>query len=319
MSVSGSDSRWSTIPLAWLLPFLALTFGLTWSIFALFFLAPEALERVFGPPRGSHPLFMLAVYAPALAAVLLVTLRTGSRGLGLFLSRLFLWRCPVSWWVFLLLGIPAVFFIGAAAGGRATSQALTSPELGSILAALGLMAVLGPVEELGWRGFALPLLQRRMAPLWAAVVLGLLWGVWHIPAFFLAGTPQDGWSFAPFFLGCVALSVIVTPLFNASGGSILLSAFFHFQMINPLWPDAQPYDSYLFAAVAVGVVWMNRKAMLQGTGAVTEIVPLADLRSGPECRNPPFFLPSRRGWTAPERETTPGPGTELLQVGKNRS
>ena len=273
MSVHNSSSRRRQIPVAWLLPFLGLTFGLAWGIFALFFLLPEPLERLFGPPRGSHPLFILAVYAPALAAFGLMGFRTGTRGLGRFLSRLLLWRCPSSWWAFLLLGIPAVFFAGAAMGGTATSEVLTAPDLGSILAALAFMAVLGPVEEFGWRGFALPLLQRRMAPLWAGVILGLIWGAWHLPAFFLGGTPQDGWSFAPFFLGCVALSVILTPLFNASGGSILLSAFFHYQMINPLWPDAQPYDSYLFAAVAAAVVWLNREQMLKGTGAVMEVVP----------------------------------------------
>jgi len=297
MSVPRPASCPRQIPVAWLLPFLALTFGLAWGIFALFFLLPGPLAAVFGPPRGSHPLFIMAVYAPAVAAFTLIALRTGTRGVGRFLSRLLLWRCPISWWAFLLLGIPAVFFAGAAAGGTAVSDALTSPELGSILAALAFMMVLGPVEEFGWRGVALPLLQRHMAPLWAGILLGLIWGVWHLPAFFLGGTPQDGWSFAPFFLGCVALSVIVTPLFNASGGSILLSAFFHFQMINPLWPDAQPYDSFFFAAVAVGVVWLNRDSMLRGTGAVTEVVPLPE-----------------RSWTVPGKDTTHDLGTELLHV-----
>jgi uncharacterized protein len=297
MSVSENDSRRRQIPVAGLLPFLALTFGIAWGIFALFFLLPGPLAKVFGPPRGSHPLFILAVYAPAVAAFTLITLLTGTRGVGRFLSRLLLWRCPISWWAFLILGIPAVFFAGATLGGTAISEALTSPELGSILAAFAFMLVLGPVEEFGWRGVALPLLQRRMAPLWAGVLLGLIWGIWHLPAFFLGGTPQDGWSFAPFFLGCVALSVIVTPLFNASGGSILLSAIFHFQMINPLWPDAQPYDSFLFAAVAVGVVWLNRDSMLRGIGAVTEVVPLPE-----------------RSWTVREKDTTHDRGSELLQV-----
>jgi len=278
MSVPRSNPSRPLIPGRWLFPFLALTFGLAWGIFALFFLFPRALEQVFGPPRGSHPLFILAVYAPAVAAFILIALRTGSRGLKRFLSRLLLWRCPPAWWAFLLLGIPAVFFAGAGVGGTAVSEALTAPELGSLLAALAFMMVLGPVEEFGWRGFALPLLQRRVAPLWAGLVLGLIWGAWHLPAFFLGGTPQDGWSFGPFFLGCVALSVILTPLFNASGGSILLSAFFHYQMINPLWPDAQPYDSYFFAAVAGAVVWLNREQMLRGTGAVTEVVPIQERR-----------------------------------------
>ncbi len=73
--------------------------------------------------------------------------------------------------------------------------------------------------------------------------------------------------------GSVALSVIVTQLFNKSRGSILLPALFHFQCNNPIWPDAQPCDTFAFAAAAVLVVWINRKAMFSRECAVTEVVP----------------------------------------------
>lgn len=137
------------------------------------------------------------------------------------------------------------------------------------------MLILGPMEEFGWRGFAMPLLQRRMAPVWAGLVLGVIWGVWHLPAFFLSGTPQSEWSFMPFFVGAIAISLILTPMFNAARGSILLPALFHFQLNNPLWPDAQPYDMYLFAATAAIVVWLNRETMFSREGVVTEVVPPA--------------------------------------------
>lgn len=140
------------------------------------------------------------------------------------------------------------------------------------LLALLLMSIKGPVEEIGWRGLALPMLQRRMVPFWAALVLGLIWAIWHLPAFLLSGTPQSAWSISPFFVGTVALSIIVTPLFNSSRGSILLPAFFHLQLINPLWPDAQPYDTWLFVAVAVVVMWLNRDEMFSRQGAITEVL-----------------------------------------------
>ncbi|MGB8622698.1 MAG: CPBP family glutamic-type intramembrane protease, partial [Paracoccaceae bacterium] len=119
---------------------------------------------------------------------------------------------------------------------------------------------------------ALPLLQRRLAPVWAGLVLGLIWGVWHLPAFLLSGTPQSAWSFTPFLLGSVAISVIVTPLFNAARGSILLPALMHFQLNNPLWPDAQPFDIPIFVAAAAIVVWLNRATMFR-RGGVTRVIP----------------------------------------------
>ncbi|MBZ0070597.1 MAG: hypothetical protein K8I04_02535 [Gammaproteobacteria bacterium] len=70
-----------------------------------------------------------------------------------------------------------------------------------------------------------------------------------------------------------AVSVIMTPLFNVSRGSILLPALFHFQLINPIWPDAQPYDTLFFVAAAVLVVLYNRKVMFNREWGITEVIP----------------------------------------------
>lgn len=261
------------IAFASLLPFLLIAFGLAWGLFGLFVLRPETIERIFGPLRASNPLFILAVYAPAIAAFALVLGHAGIAGLGRFLTRLLLWRCSPAWTAFLLLGIPIIYVAGAALGGTLSAASFAWSDPGALMAAAAFMLVLGPMEEFGWRGFALPLLQRRLAPFWAGLVLGLIWGAWHLPAFYLSGTPQSGWEFMPFLVGSVAVSVIVTPLFNASRGSILLAMLFHFQLNNPLWPDAQPYDMYLFAAAAVVVVWLNRRAMFTRGAAVIAILP----------------------------------------------
>lgn len=89
----------------------------------------------------------------------------------------------------------------------------------------------------------------------------------------LSGTQQSEWSFTVFFAGCLAISVIATALFNQSNGSILLSAFFHFSLMNPVFPDAQPYDTYLLIAVASLIVWLNRKDMFTKECAFVEVIP----------------------------------------------
>lgn len=266
------DSR---IPLLAMFPFLLITFGLAWGILALFIFLPEAMTGLFGQLTGNHPLFFLAVYAPAIAALIIVTLRTGAGGLRRFLGRATLWKCSRPWFAFLLVGIPLVFYVGYALKGDGDAELFPFSAVTPLLTALLLGAVKGPVEEFGWRGFALPLLQRRLAPFWAGLILGMIWGLWHLPAFLLSGTQQSTWSFAPFCAGTVAISMIATQLFNASRGSILLSALMHFQLMNPIWPEAQPYDTYLLLGIAVLVVWFNRKAMFDREGGVTGIVPIA--------------------------------------------
>ena len=273
MSIESPGNASPQLPASSLLPFLLIAFGLAWGILALFIMAPESMAGMFGELTGQHPLFYLAVYAPAIAALVVVAYHGGTSGLRRFLSRLFLWRCSVGWYAFLLVGIPLLFFAGSAVKGNLPADPLPFASLQALIAAMLLMAIKGPIEEFGWRGLALPLLQRGMAPIWAGLILGIIWGLWHFPAFLLSGVPQGAWSFTPFFVGAIAVSVILTAMFNASRGSILLPALFHFQLINPLWPDAQPYDTLFFVAAACTIAWFKRQALFDRKHGVTEVIP----------------------------------------------
>ncbi|MCP3867419.1 MAG: CPBP family intramembrane metalloprotease [Gammaproteobacteria bacterium] len=256
-----------------LVPFLLMTFGVAWGILGLFMFLPNWMNATFGQLTGQHPLFFLAVYAPAIAAFSVILYTSGVRGLQRFLVRVLLWRCSPIWYGFIILGIPLLFLYGFVLKGNFSELTFPFASSQSLLLALALTAIKGPVEEFGWRGLALPLLQRKFTPIWSGLLLGLIWGFWHLPAFLLSGTPQSAWSFTPFFVGSVAISVIVTALFNTSRGSILLPALFHFQLNNPIWPDAQPYDTIAFVAAAIVVVWINRGTMFARKSAITEVIP----------------------------------------------
>lgn len=254
-----------------LIPYLAITFGLTWGIATLLILFPDQIMALFGELSMSNPLFILAVYSPGFAGVLLVWQTYGLKGLGSFFQRLTLWRAPWWGWLLTIFSIPAIMYIGAALKGTISEPFPFSPWY-QVFLALAMALFLGPIEEFGWRGFALPLLQRRFAPFWAGLILGVIWMIWHIPAFLIGGTPQSAWSFAPYFVGGVAASLIMTVLFNASRGSLLIAVLFHFQMNNPIWPDAQPWDNYLLACVAVAVVWFSRRTVFQSDSGITDIL-----------------------------------------------
>ena len=255
------------------IPFLLISFGLAWGILGLYIFLSDRMVSVFGQLTGNHPLFFLAVYAPALAAFILVVSSGGLAGLRRFLARALLWRCSAAWYAFLIIGTPLIFIVGSGIRGNLFSEPFPFASLQALFIGLFLAAIKGPVEEFGWRGLALPLLQRKFVPIWAGSILGVIWGLWHFPAFLLSGTQQSEWSFMTFFIGCLAISIIVTALFNRSHGSILLSAFFHFQLMNPIFPDAQPFDTCLLIAIASLIIWLNRKDMFTKEGAVTDVIP----------------------------------------------
>lgn len=256
-----------------LLAFLALTFAITWGVIGSYIFWPDAMAARFGQISGSHPLFFLATWAPAIAAFTVVVASAGLGGLRRFLSRLLIWRYPAPWWGFILLVIPVVYMIGSTIKGGPLLAPKPPEGVGAMVSLMFMMLLLGPIEEFGWRGVAQPLLQRHVAPFWAGVLIGAIWGVWHLPAFYLAGVVFAQWSFLPFFIGNITLAVLVTPIFNAARGSLLLPMLFHWQLINPFWPDAQPWDTWILVGVAAIVVWWNRDMMFTREGAVTEVIP----------------------------------------------
>jgi hypothetical protein len=112
-----------------------------------------------------------------------------------------------------------------------------------------------------------------VAPFWAGTLIGIAWGTWHLPAFYLSGVVFADWSFLPFFVGNVTLAILVTPIFNAAHGSLLLPMLFHWQLINPFWPDAQPWDTWILVGLTVVVTWWRRDTLFRQEAAVTNVVP----------------------------------------------
>src|SRR5512132_2903753 len=110
-----------------LVSFLALTFGLSWVPMALFMLFADQFTALFGEMSSANPVFLLAVYAPGLSGIFLVWRHYGLKGLGSFFRRLIFWRAPIQWWLFLVLGIPAIIYTAAAIKGTLNSPFPFSP------------------------------------------------------------------------------------------------------------------------------------------------------------------------------------------------
>ncbi|MBC8166270.1 MAG: CPBP family intramembrane metalloprotease [Bryobacteraceae bacterium] len=84
-----------------------------------------------------------------------------------------------------------------------------------------------PWEEVGWRGFALTRLQRTYTPLTAALIVGILWGLWHIPLFLWAKSPMSAFPFIDWFVGILGMSCILAWLYNSANQSLAVAMVFH--------------------------------------------------------------------------------------------
>lgn len=222
MAEKGVSGHQVPVPSSALAVFVLITFAITWGIIGSYILVPETAVALFGEISGSHPLYFLATWAPAIAGIAVVLIHTGRLGLAAFLSRLLLWRASPVWWLFIVLEIPLVYMAGSLIRGGSLMAPLPPEGVGTLFALMGMMLFLGPMEEFGWRGVAQPILQRHVAPFWAAAIIGMTWGFWHLPAFYLAGVVYENWSFLPFFIGNVTLAILITPIFNSARGSSAL-------------------------------------------------------------------------------------------------
>ncbi len=252
--------------------FIALTFALTWGIAALFMFIPDTIDRIFGPAGLGNPLYLLAVFSPGIAGIFVAWLRLGTSGMAGFFRRLRMVRMPAVAWAFLVAGYPAIVYAGAIVSGTVDTTPAFTPWFAVVGALLSALFLAGTNEEFGWRGVALPLLQRRYNPFVSSILLGAIWAIWHLPAFALSGTLQSAWAIGPYFAGLMALSVIMTWLFNESRGSLLIAWLAHFQAMNPLFPDAQPWDSLFYVLAAVAIVIVDRERMFSRGSGVTTLV-----------------------------------------------
>ena len=247
--------------------FLVLAFALTWTIggvgllFGPWFPASQPLST-------SNPLYYLAAYSVSLAGVGLTAWYAGRDGLRNLGRRLIPRRSSTGWLLVVLLAYAAIIaaaLLAAAWYGRTPVMAPTgSAVLGAL--ALALLKDPGPIgEEFGWRGFALPRLLERHAPVKASVRLGLLHTAWHLPLFFIPGMPQTGASLPLFTLGVVSISVFDTLLYLRTDANLLLAILVHL-LANVCGGFAAEAHALNFFLAAEGVL----VAVVIGTGGLRQ-------------------------------------------------
>ena len=238
-----------------LLGFFVLTFSWSWAFWAL----SSAIRLQL--PWLATALMFAGSFGPSLAAIVVVASTHNGEGLRAWMSRCLRWRIGWGWWAFALLSPLTMMSIAAGLHIALGGNIGTAPASGHLLMTLvNLPLVLllgGPLgEEFGWRGYAQPVLQDRLGWRTASLGLGLVWGVWHLPLFFIDGTAQVHIPLALFLLSVVAMSVLFAWLVNHTAGSVVAALLFHtainfWPSVVPVLPTEASYRAYGFVVATL--------------------------------------------------------------------
>lgn len=223
-----------------ILAFFILAYAISWVLSIPFIL------KEWGVLAGDYRLFfIIKSFGPYLAALILSYRLEGKEGLTRFRSKIRQYKVGTIWYLISLIGIPALFILGVLVqpGTLAGFKGMQAAVLIQYLASFVLVAFGGgPLgEEPGWRGFALPRLQAKHGPLVGTLLLAFVWTCWHLPDFLTSaqgGGPGTGLSAFmvnfPIFLALVtALAVILTWVYNRTGGSVLMAILVHASVNTP--------------------------------------------------------------------------------------
>ena len=171
------------------------------------------------------------VFGPSIAGLIVIAMTSGKEGMRDVGQRSLRWRVGLRWWAVALFftGLILLFSIAINTiflGGDIPSFAFFRQEWYLIPTVFLITMIGGPLgEEFGWRGFALPNLQRKWGPMIASIIIGTVWALWHLPLFFQPDTihAQIGIKFLPvYIIGEIVLATIMTWVYNNTGGSLLV-------------------------------------------------------------------------------------------------
>jgi uncharacterized protein len=275
---SPNDSIFKRYPLTM---YFVLAFAITWLI-----LSPGVASTLglLDFRFEGTVLTVLSGLGPLLAALTATRVTEGRTGVRRMLRSMFSRQVQARWWATAILLLAGLFAM-AAALGRLSGGAAPDPRAGVYLdggnlLVVALLLLVGSFgEEPGWRGFALPRLQKERSPLKATLILTLIWWLWHLPTYwtlpFAMGAVQQYGFVAAFgvqFVVLFILSTLCTWVYNGSGGVVLMPVLLHAGW--NFWSGAFGQAASMFllplfmvTAVVVGLVTKGQLGFAAGNEA----------------------------------------------------
>lgn len=214
-------------------------------------------------------MFPVMLLGPSIVGITMTAIINGKSGLKNLFSRMGKWRVGIQWYAALL--IPPVLILVVLLSLRTLISPVFTPNLNLLGVVYGIVP--GFLEEIGWTGFAFPKLQSKYGTLTGSLILGVLWGLWHLPVIdFLGAASPHGAYWLPyalaFIIAMTAMRVLIVWLYTNTK-SILLAQLLHASstgflvVLSPLAASAGQealwywvYATLLWVVVAIGIVFI---------------------------------------------------------------
>jgi membrane protease YdiL (CAAX protease family) len=214
--------------------YFILAYAVSWSFEIPIALSVQGLISI-KVPMWIH---YFASFGPMIAALILSAVTEGQQGIRNLVARIFKWRVDVRYYTFAVLAPIGLFALAYLLNRLITGEwsdlsLLGLPDYLPYITPLGVLGLwlltYGLGEETGWRGYALPHLQKTRHAASATLILALVWAFWHLPAFFYRDTYIElgVLGFPMFAISLLFAAMIFTWLYNSTGGSVLLVIIFH--------------------------------------------------------------------------------------------
>jgi membrane protease YdiL (CAAX protease family) len=244
--------------------YFVLAYLISWIIWLPLILPKYGITALPVLPKYHH---YLGSFGPMIAAFIVKYIYEGWKGVKDLVSRIIQWKVNWIWYAVVLL-IPILLVIGAGYIDKMVNHQLFTmrgfftnaefPQFGAAGYFLFNFFTFGIGEETGWRGFALPALQKKFSALGATLLLAVGWACWHIPAFIYRPlySQMDVAGISGFFMSMVMGAIVLTWLYNSTKGSLLIVAIFH-AMIELMFISSNitvKMSSYLGAAIMIAAI-----------------------------------------------------------------
>ena len=262
----------------------------TWIVWLPFLLSADGLGlMVFSNPLPLIVIGGLGTFTgPALGAFVMTGVTEGRAGIRRLLRKIWLWRVGLRWYLLTFLGFPVILTLATIVvpGSLASFEPMDPlPLVGSFLVFFVYPALIigGPLgEEPGWRGFALPRLQRQHGPLVGSLILGVIWTFWHVVPVWLGAWLHAGmlniYNFFLYLLFITSWTIVMTWVYNNTKGSVFMAILGHASVDafpnGILWPllpaslvvtDYGVYFGYYGMLIGMGVFALGVIAWTRGS------------------------------------------------------